>query len=486
MKTTLDLAFIHLDVKYAAPATNRKRILEKLALASYQGADIVIAPEMATSGYAFDNSTHAAKYAENMEDHFIAEVRRTCAKIGCWACIGMPLTGKKTGTVYNGAVIVDNCGQVRVKYHKVMAEKAWATQGVCDSSGVVDTPWGKIGVLICSDTYYGMLPRMRKLQGADLLLVPANWPSSTLDPQRLWRVHARLSGLYLAVCNRTGKDRTLDCTNAVSCCYSPNGELLFEGRNYKSAIFTVSIPLHNGRLKTPPCNTAPTEYFSTSVFDKHANSTDNKGKLHVYACNCTKQYKTICEKKQFSAPISAEDSLLTVCYGCDDEKNPPQRYKTLFKVSRTACVAIGAKTPIISILEPKNMGSKAKPANVLAPHTCRINGINIAIVTVKDALYPELIFRLAEAGCDVVVVSGDVGTNTEDILYNCVHRMIIVCSSGNKVCISVPPAGHETWGNGCSGETGVYSAIVARENIRNREWLRKINSICTTPAKTCN
>jgi len=198
MKSMLNLAFLHLSVKYADLAANRERILDMMTLAACQGADLVIAPEMATSGYAFDNPAHAAEYAESLDGKFIADLGKACAKTGCWACVGMPLSGEHPGVVYNGAVIVDNRGDVRLAYRKVMAEKNWATRGDCDSSGVVETPWGRIGVLICSDTYCGILPRMRKLQGADLLLVPANWPSSTLDPEKLWSIHARLNGMYSA------------------------------------------------------------------------------------------------------------------------------------------------------------------------------------------------------------------------------------------------------------------------------------------------
>jgi predicted amidohydrolase len=152
MKTKLNLAFLHLSVKYADMNSNHQKILEMVTEASTAGSDFIVAPEMATSGYAFDNPQHAAFYTENLNGKFIYELKNLCIKNCCWVCIGMPLCGENEFSVYNGAVIIDDTGKIRCIYHKVTAEKTWAAQGRFDPYGVVSTPWGKIGVLICSDS----------------------------------------------------------------------------------------------------------------------------------------------------------------------------------------------------------------------------------------------------------------------------------------------------------------------------------------------
>lgn len=82
MKSTLNCAFLHLAIKHADPDSNRKLILDNFTEAALSGADLIIAPEMATSGYAFDSPTHAAQYAEDIDGPFIKELRGCCRETG--------------------------------------------------------------------------------------------------------------------------------------------------------------------------------------------------------------------------------------------------------------------------------------------------------------------------------------------------------------------------------------------------------------------
>ena len=475
MKSTLDLAFLHCAIKHEDRDANRELLLEKLTIAAAAGADIVIAPEMATSGYAFDNSSHAEKFAETVGGSFVTGLQQRCAELDCWACIGMPLAGDMPDIVYNGAVIVDNTGKVRVVYHKVMAEKSWATGGACKPSGVVSTPWGRIGVLICSDTYYGLLPRMRKLQGVDLLLVPANWPSSSLDPQKLWAIHARNSGMYIAACNRTGIDRTLDCTGAVSCCFGPDGTTLSEGRSMESSLFTVSLPLEKGRLKTPP----PAGLYgdlSAISFDGNAGLHDGNDKLTVYACNGPGSRMTTWKAAQPPVMNRENGGSLLICFGCPAGSVPPAGCKALFGSPFVFRIAVDGSNAAGMKGVPDPSDNKTLRVDGLSLNTFSVQGINVAIVPVKDSRYPELLFRLAEEGCDVVVVDEGDNVNTGDVLYNSVHRMVVVCRTEGKVEIATPPAGHRKWNVSSTDENGVCSVTVPWETVRNRGWLRKIDS----------
>jgi len=494
MKSVLNLAFLHLAIRHAEPDFNRKLILDKFAEAAAHGADFVIAPEMATSGYAFDNTQHAAQFSETLHGTFVGELRCRCIRSGCWICIGIPLLNADGQSVHNSAIVIDNLGIVRIVYHKVMAESHWATPGDCNAEGVVDTPWGRIGVLVCSDTYYGLLPRIRKLQGTDLLVVPANWPSSTLDPKRLWSTHARLNGMFVAVCNRTGKDRTLDCTNAFSCCFSPDGDPLFQGQNQESTIFTMSIPLHNGRIKTPQY-VPPYGDMKALNFEGHQTtrySADekqtNESELAVHAC-CGRR---TCGKNPWSEasfPVSIDESgnSLLVCLGCGDDSEMPIGCRAAFKSSRMVRVRQLAHTAFSIDLLPQALDKTiAQPHNTL-PLTHCVGGINIGILSHDTARYPEYLFHLAQSGCDVCVVVGEGSGHAEDILYNCVHRMVIVYSKDGKIWIAVPPNGHEAWREEMSGEDGICSVTVPFNAVRNKQWLKKVSycmAECIKPLET--
>ena len=78
-----------------------------------------------------------------------------------------------------------------------------------------------MGILVCSYTYYGLFARSMALKGVDFLWVPANWPPVGIDALEVWNARVLENGFFLAACNRTGKDRVMDCRGAVSCVYAP-------------------------------------------------------------------------------------------------------------------------------------------------------------------------------------------------------------------------------------------------------------------------
>jgi hypothetical protein len=319
------------------------------------------------------------------------------------------------------------------------------------------------------------------LQGADLLIVPANWPSSTLDPQRLWSTHARINGMYVAVCNRTGKDRTLDCTHAVSCCFSPQGDTLFRGQNQDSTVFTVSIPLHNGTMKTPPCIPA---YHDIKALDFKVHPAQSpsieekqttKDKLAIHACagRC-KNIRSTWSEALPPVPANETRNSLLVCLGCPQEAEMPIGCKAAFKTSNMIRVKRLSETSCSIDALTKTPGTTIVQTHLSVPVTRRVLGINIGVVSYETARYPECLFRLAQAGCDVCVVLGEGNGHSDDILYNCVHRMVIVYGTNDKALIAIPPNGHEMWREEGSDGDGVCSTVVPFEAVRNKEWLRKV------------
>ena len=107
-----------------------------------------------------------------------------------WICLGYAEEDPADGVFYNSALLLDSDGKPSARRRKVTAEPRWSCPGQPAQDDVCDTPWGRLGLLICSETYYGLLPRIQALKGVDLLLVPANWPRGGLDPKELWRARS--------------------------------------------------------------------------------------------------------------------------------------------------------------------------------------------------------------------------------------------------------------------------------------------------------
>ena len=249
MTHALKIGLIHLNVQYKEPEENRAALVELNRRAAEHGARIIVNTEMGVSGYSFTGRGDVLPFAESLSGPTISALAPIARKHAAYIIAGMPEKDEATGILYNSAVVIGPEGEVVCGYRKVNGEARWARPGSEYQNPVFETPWGRVGVLICSDTYYGLMPRALALQGADLLVVPSNWPPSGMDPVNLWRLRAMENGYAAAVCNRTGQDRLMDCAEAQSCVIDNTGKALLAESSPDSAVFTADLPLlENGRL----------------------------------------------------------------------------------------------------------------------------------------------------------------------------------------------------------------------------------------------
>ena len=127
------------------------------------------------------------------------------------------------GLVYNSAAVVDGTGVLAVyrKTHLWDKEKLVFTPGAA-APPVVDTPVGRVGVLICFDLEFPEMPRTLALGGAELIVAPTNWPLETVpDGERVPEVTVAMAAAYsnhvaIAACDRVGIERGQDW-NGASC-----------------------------------------------------------------------------------------------------------------------------------------------------------------------------------------------------------------------------------------------------------------------------
>jgi predicted amidohydrolase len=103
--------------------------------------------------------------------------------------------------------------------------------------------------ILCADVYSPGIAQSLKAQGADLLVSSAAWAPGLHGPDGEWERCTRDTGLPLFVCNRTGRDRTLDFTGAESVIVN-DGALLLSLRSARSAIFTIAWDLTTQTLAT--------------------------------------------------------------------------------------------------------------------------------------------------------------------------------------------------------------------------------------------
>lgn len=179
------------------------------------GAQVVVLPELASSGYVFADRAELEGLAEARNGPTVTAWVELAARLGVLIVGGFP---ERAGdAVYNSAAIVDPSGLLGV-YRKA---HLWDTENAVFDPGddlplIVDTEHGRIGVMICYDVEFPEWVRAAALAGADLLCVPVNWPLLPRPdgerPTEQIRVlaGAGINRLPIAVCDRTGIERGVE------------------------------------------------------------------------------------------------------------------------------------------------------------------------------------------------------------------------------------------------------------------------------------
>jgi len=153
------------------------------------GAQIVVLPEACLQGYALENSDLAIDEVRRLaepSDRKYAQTFRAAAResgVHVVACYDR-LDG---ASIYNTAELIGPDGRTIGMYDKThtlgRGEREYYTPG--EALRVFDTEFGKLGILICVDRTYAENWRVLMLQGAQLVLIPANGGCSDRNTHRL-------------------------------------------------------------------------------------------------------------------------------------------------------------------------------------------------------------------------------------------------------------------------------------------------------------
>lgn len=201
---------------------NRRLTLTAIEAAVRERADIIVLPELATSGYMFESAQEAASVAIDATDPLLGEWAAAAGE-GDAVVVGGFCERGHDGHVYNSAVVLDGSGVLGIyrKVHLWDREKLWFSPGD-DPPRVFDTPAGRIGVLVCYDLEFPEMVRTLALAGAELIAVPTNWPlSDRPEGERAPEVinamaAARINRVFIACCDRVGTERGQEWTGGTS------------------------------------------------------------------------------------------------------------------------------------------------------------------------------------------------------------------------------------------------------------------------------
>lgn len=235
-------------------AANRRQI--RTALQACE-ADLIVLPELATSGYLFLTADEVEAVAEPVPGPTTDLLHRLAAERRIHIVLGLP--ERAADGIYNSAVLVGPEGLMGVyrKAHLFSDEKDWFRPGDVGFP-IFEVRGAKVGLLVCFDHLFPEAARTLALAGAEIICHPSNLVLPELG-QLTTRVRAMENRVFWILANRIGvEDRALTNTSdrpsessrplakkltytGCSQIIAPDGKILHRAPTHEETLAVVTI-----------------------------------------------------------------------------------------------------------------------------------------------------------------------------------------------------------------------------------------------------
>jgi predicted amidohydrolase len=182
--TTVRIAMCQIFCLDGDRSGNLVRIEEALREAQEQEVNIACFPETALYGWVNPTAHHRAKPIPGRDSDALC---RLAQKYGMFLCVG--LAEKEDENLYDTALLIDDSGRILLKHRKLNILRELMSPPYTPGTEIqaVDTPVGRIGILICADTFWRKNLDGMALLKPDLVLVPYGWAAK----EESWPAHGK-------------------------------------------------------------------------------------------------------------------------------------------------------------------------------------------------------------------------------------------------------------------------------------------------------
>ncbi len=198
------IACVQSNVVFGEPLRNAEIAIERLRELKAQGVDLAVFPEAYLTGYCVDSPEAARAIAVTAESQAVTALKSACDQLDMLAIVGFAEATE--AALYNTAVLLEP-GQAPRFYRKTHLPELGLDKFVTAGQAltVFDTRFGKIGILICFDLRPPEAARVLALSGAELIVLPTNWPEGAeISAAHLGIARAAENRVFVATCNRVG------------------------------------------------------------------------------------------------------------------------------------------------------------------------------------------------------------------------------------------------------------------------------------------
>lgn len=202
------IAAAQIDCVLGDVSANLRKIAEFCSRAKAAGAELVVFPEMADTGYSMPE---IRRHARPWTDGPVPEICRIAQSLSLAIISGV--SEREGDCIFNSQVFVDAKGKIVAKYRKThLFTPAPIEEDTCFSCGNVlatsDFKRLRLGLSICYDLRFPeVYRRLAADDDANVFVISSAWPFPRLDHLRILATARAIENQsYVVLANRTGAD----------------------------------------------------------------------------------------------------------------------------------------------------------------------------------------------------------------------------------------------------------------------------------------
>jgi omega-amidase len=204
----MKIAVAQISCALGEPESNLAKIHAFSSRAKTAGAELVVFPEMADTGYSMPViKKHAATWSEGAVPALQKIARTVSIAILCG------VSERDGSRIYNSQVFIDSLGKIAAKYRKThLFSVPPIAENECFSPGTAlvtfETGPLRLGLSICYDLRFPEVYRQLAMRDkANVLVVSSAWPFPRVEHFRTLAVARAIENQsYVVVSNRVGTD----------------------------------------------------------------------------------------------------------------------------------------------------------------------------------------------------------------------------------------------------------------------------------------
>lgn len=199
----LVISLAQMNIALGDERKNTNQMEKWTAEAGRRGSHLVVFPELWSTGYALEQSKELAHTinAGLFQQLASAAVQNKISLVGS-------ILEKRGLEVANSASFFAPNGRMLGIYRKIhlfrlMQEDQWLQPGAAPLA--MDLPWGNTALAICYDLRFPELFRRYAVDGAKMVIIPAEWPIERIEHWRALLVARAIENqCYMVACNAAG------------------------------------------------------------------------------------------------------------------------------------------------------------------------------------------------------------------------------------------------------------------------------------------